>query len=183
MRNTKKIVAIVLAAVLLVSAVAVGTLAWLMSKPEAITNTFTVGDVEITLTETGAVDGAKAYTGVMPGDTIAKDPTVTVKAGSAACYLFVEVNNNTNGVVTANVDKSVWTEASGLTAKTTGATVYYKVINDATESDTEYAILTDNQVTVSDSFTGGEIGNIVFTAYAIQKANIDSYQDAWTNLG
>ena len=67
-----------------------GTLAWLTDQTDEVKNTFTVGDINIGLTETTA-----DYK-MVPGNTIAKDPTVTVKANSEACWLFVQVTESTD---------------------------------------------------------------------------------------
>ena len=79
-----------LAVVLVLCCAVGGTLAWLTQKTDAVVNTFTVGDINITLTET-----EREYK-MVPGNTIDKDPTVTVQAGSEACWLFVKVEKSAN---------------------------------------------------------------------------------------
>ena len=69
-----KALALVLVVVLLFGGALGGTLAWLTAKTDTVTNTFTVGDINIDLTET-----TTDYK-LVPGNTIAKDPTVTVKS-------------------------------------------------------------------------------------------------------
>ena len=86
----KKTLALVLALTLLVAGVVGGTLAWLTAQTAEVKNTFTVGDINIGLTET-----TTDYK-MVPGNTIAKDPTVTVKANSEACWLFVKVTESEN---------------------------------------------------------------------------------------
>ena len=86
----KKTLALVLALTLLVAGVVGGTLAWLTDRTAEVKNTFTVGDINIGLTET-----TTDYK-MVPGNTIAKDPTVTVKANSEACWLFVKVTKSEN---------------------------------------------------------------------------------------
>lgn len=86
----KKTLALVLALTLLVAGVVGGTLAWLTDRTAEVKNTFTVGDINIGLTET-----TTDYK-MVPGNTIAKDPTVTVKANSEACWLFVQVTESEN---------------------------------------------------------------------------------------
>lgn len=102
MKNAKKILALLMCAVLLVGASIAGTLAYLTDK-EDVTNTFTVGKVDIKLDEavldkeTGAATGATrtedGNTDVLliPGRTVDKDPTVTVLANSEACYVRAKV--------------------------------------------------------------------------------------------
>ena len=100
MKKAKKVVALLLCAVLLVVGSVTGTMAYLTSQDEVV-NTFTVGKVNITLdekdtdnTKTGVVDGetpagrdkANAYH-VIPGAVFEKDPVVTVKANSENAYV------------------------------------------------------------------------------------------------
>lgn len=94
----KKTVALLMASMLVVGVAAGGTMAWLTDADEPVVNTFTVGDIDIELTETtGTVkdDNSHNYKFV-PGDTLAKDPKVTVKPKSEACYLFVKVEETNN---------------------------------------------------------------------------------------
>lgn len=98
-----------LALVLVVAVASVGgTIAWLTDKTDAVTNTFTVGDINIDLYETYKSDGsigtgANNRIGInewsaklIPGTVYPKNPLVSVAAGSEDCYLFVkfeEINN------------------------------------------------------------------------------------------
>ncbi|MBS6457766.1 MAG: hypothetical protein KH544_07255 [Firmicutes bacterium] len=56
-------------------------MAYLTSKTQVITNTFTVGNINIELTETKP-ENQQAK--IIPGVDIVKDPKVTVKANSEA---------------------------------------------------------------------------------------------------
>ena len=68
-------------------AVVGGSLAYFTDEEKA-TNTFTVGNVDITLTEP-KWDVEKAT--LIPGREIAKDPTITVKETSQRAYTFLKV--------------------------------------------------------------------------------------------
>lgn len=88
----KKILAICLVAALAATAAISGTLAYFTDEAEK-ENTFTVGNVDIELTEpnwdaTGAAEAEDAY----PGEPLAKDPTVTNK-GANPCFVRVSVSN------------------------------------------------------------------------------------------
>lgn len=96
MKKAKKVVALALCAVMLVVGSVAGTMAYLSSSTDVVTNTFTVGKVAITLDEAkvdlyGKVDGNERVLGneykLMPGHTYVKDPTVTVTAGSEESYV------------------------------------------------------------------------------------------------
>lgn len=82
MKARSKALLLTLCAVLLVAVSVPGTMAYLTSKTQVITNTFTVGNINIELTETKP-ENQQAK--IIPGVDIVKDPKVTVKANSEAC--------------------------------------------------------------------------------------------------
>lgn len=86
----KKILALCLVIALAATAVIGGTLAYFTDNDEA-TNTFTVGNVDITLTEpewitSGSEDAPEVY----PGEALKKDPTVT-NDGANPCFVRISV--------------------------------------------------------------------------------------------
>lgn len=86
----KKILALSLCVALLAVAVVGGTLAYFSDSDDA-RNTFTVGNVDIKLTEpnwegNGKEDAPEVY----PGEALAKDPTVT-NEGANPCFVRLEV--------------------------------------------------------------------------------------------
>ena len=105
----KRTLALLCAVTMIVGIAVGGTLAWLVSNGGSVTNTFTIGDVTATLTETGAVNGEKAYE-MVPGQNEAKDPNVTISEGSVDCYLFVKVTDTkVSKYINYQVDGSMWT--------------------------------------------------------------------------
>ena len=74
----KKLIALTAAFLLVIGAAVAGTVAWLTDKTVTVENTFTVGNIAIELKET-----QRTYK-MVPGQTIDKDPKVSVKAGSEA---------------------------------------------------------------------------------------------------
>ena len=172
-----------LSAALIVCATVAGTLAWLTDTTAPVVNTFTVGDINITLTESENLDLK-----MVPGQPIEKDPKVTVKAGSEACWLFVKV------VKSGNFDDFMTFEmADGWIALSGYAGVYYRNV-DATNADTGFDVLKDNKVMVLDTVTktmlegvkNAEDGTpnenaptLTFTAYAVQKDGINDATTAW----
>lgn len=122
MKKTKKIVALVLAAVMLICTTVAATVAYLQST-DSVTNTFTVGNVTIVLDEedtddsetnvtTEGRDKANEYH-LMPGHTYDKDPTVWVDADSEDCYVFVKITNGLEEILDdagLNIDITKWTE-------------------------------------------------------------------------
>lgn len=103
MKTKLKVLGLLMAAVLLVGTSILGTMAYLTST-DTVTNTFTVGNVKITLDEAKAnadgtlVEGAERVRAneykLMPGHTYNKDPMVTVKAGSEDAYIRMVVTVN-----------------------------------------------------------------------------------------
>lgn len=113
----KKTVALLLALTLVVGVVAGGTIAWLVDQTGTVTNTFTVGDVNVELTETGIDNKGEKSFQLIPGTSYAKDPKVTIKANSVACYLFVrfdEVNDPENYLdYISTLTTNGWTKLTG----------------------------------------------------------------------
>lgn len=97
MKNAKKILALVLCAVLLVVGSVAGTLAYLTSQDQVV-NTFTVGKVKIELHETNEETRDDGTVGLdlhlLPGIPVDKDPTVTVLKDSENAYVRVNVTVN-----------------------------------------------------------------------------------------
>ncbi len=102
---------ITVCAVVLLAAVTAGTLAFLTDRDEVV-NTFTVGDVQITLDETKiengeatndrTADGNKYH--LIPGKTYVKDPTMTVLANSEPTYVRMIVTINKQAELDAIFD-------------------------------------------------------------------------------
>ena len=190
-----KTLVLALAVMLIVGATIGGTVAWLTAQIPSVTNTFTVGDINIELTESENLNLK-----MVPGNTITKDPKVTVKAGSEACWLFVKVEESANlkDFITYTVD-SGWTQLKDANGKDV-AGVYYREVG-ASNADQPFAVLANNQVTVNDTVTKGMMNafdtnkdgqisgdevdalpTLTFTAYAVQKENINSAADAWAKV-
>lgn len=173
----KKTLALVLALTLLVAGVVGGTLAWLTDQTAEVKNTFTVGDINIGLTETTA-----DYK-MVPGNTIAKDPTVTVKANSEACWLFVQVTESTD-----LKDFITYAIAEGWTALPGVDGVYYREVP-ASAADRTFSVLAGNAVTVKSNVTRTMLETakthaptLTFKAYAVQQDNVASASDAWAKV-
>ena len=186
----KKTLTMVLAFALVFALGVGGTLAWLTASTGEVKNTFTVGDINITLTETDAgvgidtdtTDNANEYHFV-PGDKLDKDPKVTVAAGSEKCYVFVKLDVDNNKI--GDVEVLSWTMNSNWTAvKTTDEYVVYKynsVVDAATAAQELYILNgTEDQVSVNENVTKEMVKTInaaatkptmTFTAYAHQSAN------------
>lgn len=111
-----KALLVIACALLLVAASVFGTMAYLTST-DTVTNTFTVGKVNIKLDEAKVnADGTPVTPAervkensykLLPGHTYTKDPTVTVEAGSEDSYVRMKVE-------VKNIDqlKAVFTDAS-----------------------------------------------------------------------
>lgn len=179
-----KVLAIAMACVLVLCTVIGGTLAWLTDRTPEINNTFTVGDINIDLTETGAAAGQtdgvldKAYDFV-PGDTLDKDPKVTVAANSEDCFVFVKVVETKNNIADVHAnDIIVWSVDSGWTALAGQDGIWYRKVTKSTAPQ-EFAVLTGNKVTVSEDVTKEMVDTLKtnkptlqFKAAAVQVKNL-----------
>lgn len=86
----KKILTAALAVCMLATLVIGMSLAY-FTDTDSKTNTFTVGNVDITLTEPGWLGDSADAVRLIPGKTIAKDPTIHVAQGSQTAYTFMKV--------------------------------------------------------------------------------------------
>lgn len=191
----KKTLALFLVLALAFGGVIGGTVAWLTDTSEPVVNTFTDSDIEITLTETDAVDNANSYE-MVPGYTISKDPKVTVEAGSEKCYLFVKLDESDNfdSFLTYEIAEG-WEQLKDAENKDVNG-VYYRVV-DATTADVTFSVLKGDQVMVQGRVTKEMMNNLTtenypkltVTAYASQYQKNNNASDnaftpneAWTNI-
>ena len=179
-RNTLKPMLIAMAVVLLLGCVTGGTLAWLTDKTDAVTNTFTTADIDITLTETWNFDSngdekADSWKAQMiPGYSYKKDPVVTVESGSEDCWLFVKFEEIGNASTYLDYTSTLtaangWTQGDG----TIPSNVWYRIVR-KTDPTKSWNLLADDTVTVkAETVTKGSMeqaddAQLVYTAYAAQ---------------
>lgn len=204
MKTGKKALLLALCAVLLVAATVMGTMAYLTST-DTVTNTFTIGNVNITLDETkvdvnGKPEEPTSYVKsneykLMPGHSYTKDPTVHVTAGSENSWIFVKVENGISAFEAATVangytsiadqvEKNGWTKLTGVEGVDN---VYYK---EYTKSNTQddlkvfenFKIADEaNKVTGWDEISK-ESTKVTITAYAIQKDGFTTAAAAWAEV-
>lgn len=177
----KKKLTTVLAIVLVVALSVAGTYAYLTDKTGPVVNTFTVGNVNIDLTESTG-----GFYKMVPGTTINKDPMVTVKANSEDCWLFVKVEKSANfdSFLTCNMAEG-WTALDGVNG------VFYRQVA-ASGTAQNFDVLANNTVTVKpdvtkdmmDAIDNGTAAKptLTFTAYACQGAGFASADKAWAEV-
>ncbi len=179
----KKAIVAVVALVLVLCCAMGGTLAWLVDSTTEVKNTFTFGDINIDLSESEDLNLK-----MIPGNPIHKDPTVTVKTGSEACWLFVKVNesNNFDDFMTYAIAEG-WTffntTATGdeIDTDTNDGYVIYRQVDDTIgeQQNTNFAVLNKNEVLVKNTVTKDMLNaedfvepTLTFTAYAVQQDNL-----------
>jgi len=192
MHTNKRIILLGLALVFAVCLTIGGTVAWLMSKSDPVVNTFTYGDINITLNETDTNDGdndpnTNNYE-MIPGNEITKDPVVTVKANSVDNWLFVKLDKSAN-----YDDFMTYTIADGWTKLADEDNVYYREVSKS-DTDQTFHVIKDDKVTVLDTVTKAMLNaldadpqnatypTLTITSYSVQKANIDTAAAAWNNV-
>lgn len=164
-----------LIAAALVLAVGIGsTVAYLIASSNTLENTFTVGNVGLTLHETTGTRYKLA-----PGVTLAKDPRITVQAGSDACYVFVQVqSSNQFDAYCAFEMQGQWLPLEGHNG------IYYQTV-DKSLQPTVLGILEGDCITVHPTLTEqqleaiSEYPTLKFTAYAVQQSGFATAAQAW----
>ena len=150
------------------------TFAYIIASTRDLVNTFTIGNIELTLTETTGTSFE-----LIPGVTHKKDPTVTVKNGSDDCWLFIKAEPSADLYLYASyqIDDG-WIDLEGE------AGVYYRKVYKA-GSDTAFRIIKDNSVTIFEDLSEEELSfirikpTLKFKAYAVQMDGFTTPDDAW----
>lgn len=206
----KKTLALLLAFVLVIGATMAGTIAYLQDK-DSVKNTFTVGNVDITLDEAAVNPDGTYKTNhdnrvqensykLMPGHSYFKDPTVTVKAGSEEAYIrcLVTFNNiaNLDEVFDDNAildvfkgydgDKWLW---KGQEDNADGTRTYEFRYFETVAAPTADVVLVDlfTSVQVPGALTNDQLAKLAGTeltvvAQAIQADGFADADEAWDNF-
>ena len=185
MKSKKKVFVTVLCAAALVVASVLGTMAYLTST-DSVSNTFTVGNVSITLDEAKVDQYGTAVTPaervkkngykLIPGRTYIKDPTVHVTAGSEDSWLFVKVVDEIAGIE-ADTTVAAQMAANGWTAVEGATNVYaYKTTVTAGQDIKVF----ENFTIKGDAAVADYAGKtITIEAYAIQADGFGTAAEAW----
>lgn len=179
---------IITASLVIVLAIVIGTTyAWLSSKTTLLSNTFTYGDINISIIESDTNDedgdsSTNSYV-IMPGANITKDTKVIVESGSEDCYLFIKINkaNDFDKYMTYSVEDK-WIKLDGY------EDVFYIEVDKKIEDQT-FKVLKDDVIKVNSELTYADINDIeiyptmTISAYAVQRNEnmdaIDSPIKAW----
>lgn len=165
-----------------------GTVAWLITETAPVKNTFTYGDINITLeeTDTGLDDDGDPDTNtyqMVPGNPITKDPKVTVKADSENCWLFVKLEKS--GDPAAFDTFMEYEMADGWIALDGVDNVYYREVYKEAVDQSCY-VIKNNTVSVKSTVTKADLNalttypTLTVTAYAVQRdSNITTAAAAW----
>lgn len=205
MKTAKKAMLMTLCAIILVVATVFGTMAYLTST-DTVTNTFTVGNVKITLDEAKVDTDGSLVAGaarvkendykLLPGHTYNKDPMVTLLAGSETSYVKMTVTfskaNELDAIFAPNgadltsifngYDAANWI-AKGSTKDATANTrtyeFWYKVAVGAPTADIALDALFDS-ITVPGTITKEQLATIEGMTITVDAYAIqaDGFDDA-----
>ena len=195
--KTRKTLLLVLSLVLVAVVSVAGTLAYLKSEVKTITNTFTVGKVDIKLEElklneddptkvttayTTENQEYKVYPGqvLKSGEDLDKDGIVTILKDSEPCYVFVKVE--TVGPLSVVINTTNWKLVEGqenVYVYGNGTDPSHSTVVTETDGVALERIITS--VTVAETVEKPadlEDAKIVLTAYAIQSDGL-TVAEAW----
>lgn len=164
--NKKKITTMVTAVALCTMIAIGGTLAWFTDKGE-VTNVVTFGNVDIKLEETknGALqEGGLTFDNVVPGDELAKDPTIT-NISENQCYIRAKVTFTGDSIIDGtalNIDSTKWKLANDG---------YYYYKDSLAKNGSAQLFTTVTIPTTLGNSAAGKTFDIKVEAEAIQKDN------------
>ena len=175
----KKTAALILTVIVALGCIIGGAMAYLSSQTEKVENTFTIGNIDISLAESENLELK-----LIPKSTITKYPKITVTANSVDNYLYVHIEKS------SNLDTFISYEVADgwLPLGSNYPDVYYREVSSST-SDITFSILKNDCVTVNDvdkptmdSLTNDNLPTLSFTGYAIQKVEIEDAETGWIVL-
>ena len=175
--NTRTRIAVILIVMSLVLLGAGVTAAFVASASPPVINTFTVGDIRLSLSETTGT----TYQ-LIPGTAVSKDPRLTVKAGNESCWLFFKANASQD--LTSCV---TCTPADGWTALQGYEGVYYRQVGELSQ-DQSFPLLLDDRIYIKADVTEQQLAalqtspTLSFTGYAIQTYGVATAEAAWQQL-
>lgn len=186
MKTGKKALLMTLCAVMLVVASVMGTMAYL-TDTASVTNTFTVGKVEITLDEAPVNDmgvvvegdrGTKNNYKLLPGHEYTKDPTIHVDKDSEDCWLFVKVEDGLAAIedtetIAAQMEKNGWTAVEDI-----GVYAYKDIVTKAAD-DKDIEVFGTFKIKGNADVSAYGKAEIIVTAYAVQADGFGSAAEAW----
>lgn len=207
MKTKTKALVLALCAVLLVVTTVFATMAYLTST-DKVTNTFTVGKVNITLDEADVTPyGEFVFKNaeekeladrvkeneykLIPGHTYIKDPVVHVAEGSENCWLFVKLENGLNSIIDSEFKDGIYEGTIENQMKENGWSLvegteniyYYKNIIFAKSTQVDQKVFSRFKIKNDADVASYENKEIVITAYAIQADGFATAQAAWAAAG
>lgn len=191
MQNQKKNILSLSLIVALLAVIVGGTYAYFTDTTDPVTNTFTVGNVQISLDEAQVervdnkfnsleerTDKGVEYEKIYPGAVLPKDPTVTFVEGSEDSYVFMKLTNGVDEYIEDIEINEDWKELTDVD----NVYVYKDIVND----DTDLPALFE-EVKVKTGLSYDELSmieelKIEVTAYAIQSEGFEDFNAAWEAL-
>lgn len=199
MKSKKKVFLTVLCAAALVVASVLGTMAFLTKTTQTVTNTFTAGNVDLTLDETVVNDDGTATTNpatrspegngykLIPGHKYTKDPIVHVTKDSEESWIFVKVTNGISDIeaatnpIAAQITANDWIQLKDKDGNDVTNVYYYKDKVAGGANGVDLPVF--GEFTIAGDATVGNYtdATVKVMAYAVQADGFPSSADAWAS--
>lgn len=192
-RKLRKALLALCCAIALVAISVGATLAYL-TDTDNVTNTFTVGNVKITLDETDVDDSTpnddrdkvNSYK-LMPGQLYVKDPTVNIDIGSEDCWIFVTVDNQIADIIDGDLKTQITTNNKWIElidSDKGGTGVYYQEYVSGDSDKNAVKRIVFNNFKIKSDVDNEKLERyagktIIVNAYAIQKEGFSTAAAAW----
>jgi len=193
--STKKKILVALSAVVsvvaIVAASVFGTVAYL-TESAAVSNTFTIGDVNLSMTESKVTPDGKVVTGegagrvstntynLVPDTTYTKDPKIFINAGSESAFLFIVVRNDIESIEAGYADDGTSDETTIAAQLAANGWAKYK------PASTGWVYVYCGTAAVPDGnvelkFNAPEASSYNFSSLSINAAKVVGNNDTQTN--
>ena len=180
--NKKKLIPVAAAAVL-TGTIGIGSTFAYFSDSEQVSNVITTGNIDISLWETDAGQNKNfegmTFEGILPGDHLAKNPTITMEDGSAYLRVKVTMSGETEADTQNELAESVWESVEAGLAENgwiKGAGDYY-YYQEAAVQGSDYVVFDGIDVDAGAVDGAKAKFNIDIVAEAVQDRNFTPYKD------
>ena len=190
----KKFIIPIISVVLICCCLVGTTYAWIVAKADPIINTFTAGNINISLSDTTTGNMT-----MVPGARLSENSKAIVNAGSEDCWLFVKIHKSHSfDTFMSYMIADGWepliegTDDGSDADLTNDYDVYYRMVLHS-DSDQSFKILrpesgtTGGEILVNPEVTKAQLDTVntqnyptlTFTAYAVQRLLFGTAADAW----
>lgn len=135
------------------------------------------GDGKVDEGKEGRTEEGNDYTDIQPGDVLVKDPTVTIKANSTECYVFMQLEGAdelaAQNFAFGGFDATKWIKVDGV-AGLDGVYMYFETVKEADADQVLAPLFTSvtYSIDAEELADDVELSDVIIKSCAVQAKNM-----------